>query len=126
MGLPCSDPEELRDAANGDPEFKHAARFWTCGLRLEAGSSGVTLRITDGHVASIEPEPTDEWDLRIAAPESDWSALLEEVPRPFYQDLYGAVTHHDFELSGDLEGQLHPYYPAVRRLMELLREQHSA
>jgi hypothetical protein len=31
------------------------------------------------------------------------------------------MTHHGFALEGDLE-RFYPYYPAARRLFEILRE----
>jgi hypothetical protein len=115
--------EALPGVANRDPEFRIAARFWDCALRIDEGDLGRTVRIHGGRIIAIEPAGPDAgWDLRIGARPEEWEKLLEPVPRPFYQDLYGAATHHGFELGGDLEHHLFPYYPAVRRLLELLRD----
>jgi hypothetical protein len=51
--------------------------------------------------------------------------LLAPVPRPFYQDLFGAQLHHDIELNAN-PLDFAPYYPALRRLLEILREARSA
>ena len=112
--------ESLPEAANLDEEFRIAARLWSTTLRLEAGNEVHRLCIEHGRIARLEHGAGDA-DLCIRAPAEAWARLLEPVPRPFYQDLWGALAHHGFELSGDLE-RFYPYYPAVRRLIELLRE----
>ena len=84
------------------------------------------LTVSAGEVTDIEP-----WfgavaaNLSIAAPREDWDALLEAVPRPFYQDLYPATVHHGFEVTGDT-AHFCAYYPAIRRLIEIMREVNNA
>lgn len=112
---------ELVDAANLDPEFRNAARFWTARLRLEICEGAVQVHIADGKITGIESGGESAADLSISAPREEWEELLEAVPRPFYQDLFGALERHGFRLEGDLEG-FYPYYPAARRLIELMRE----
>ena len=56
----------------------------------------------------------------VSAPTSEWQQFLERVPKPFYVDLWGAMTHHGFKASGDMES-LYAYYPAVRRLFDIMR-----
>ena len=110
--------------ANADAEFAQLARFWTATVRLGVGGPGgkrFKLRIQDGRIATLE-----RWlggiavDLAIDAPEADWRALLAATPRPFYQDLYAAAIHHGFQVAGDAEHYC-AYYPALRRLIELMR-----
>jgi hypothetical protein len=48
--------------------------------------------------------------------------MLETVPQPFYQDLFGATVHHGFTLGGDIE-DVGPYYPAIQRVIALMRSQ---
>jgi hypothetical protein len=120
--MPAIPLDALPEAANRDPEFRIAARFWDCRLRIDEGERGRTIRIERGRITTVEPaERGASWDLRIGAAAEQWARLLEPVPRPFYQDLYGAAMHHGFELHGNLEHHLFPYYPALRRLVELLR-----
>ena len=108
--------------ANDDGEFRIHARFWNATVRLGIGHRNYKLRIDAGAVTSIE-----RWggglasDLAIRAPEDDWRALLEPLPRPFYQDLYPATLHHGFEVTGDAASYC-AYYPAIRRLIEIMRE----
>lgn len=108
--------------ANEDDEFRLQARFWNAVVRLGIGDRNRKLRIDDGTVAAIEP-----WfggmavDLAIRAPEEEWQALLAATPRPFYQDLYPATIHHGFDVVGDAKSYC-AYYPAIRRLIEIMRE----
>jgi hypothetical protein len=98
--------EVLPDAANRDGEFRIAARFWDCTLRIDEGGRGNTIQIENGRITAVEPAGAGtSWDLRIAAPAEEWEKLLARVPRPFYQDLYGAVMHHGFGLEGGLSNR---------------------
>jgi hypothetical protein len=111
--------------ANADGEFRILARFWNASIRLELGSEHLRVAIRHGELAAVEP-----WsgriasDLTIAAPEHAWRALLAAVPQPFYHDLAAAAAHHEFDLHGDIRHRC-AYYPAVRRLVELMREVHN-
>ena len=57
----------------------------------------------------------------ISADAAEWEKLLAPTPQPFYQDVFGAALHHPVSLGGDFE-TLYAYYPAIRRVIELLRE----
>jgi hypothetical protein len=121
--MPLFDPHVASAAANGDAEFKLAARFWTATLRLDVGDQPYLLKLRDGVMASFNPVTPPEagkHDLNIAAPESDWRELLQPVPRPFYQDLMAARLRHNFTVEGDLLG-FNPYYRAFNRLIQLMR-----
>ena len=116
----------VRARANDDGEFCIHARHWTATVKLGIGRRSYRMRIGDGTVASIE-----RWrggvatDLAIHAPETDWEAMLPKTPRPFFQDLYAAGIHHDFEIAGDTTHYC-AYYPALRRLIEIMREVRNA
>ncbi len=43
------------------------------------------------------------------------------MPRPFYQDPFFASVHHGIELNPD-QLDYAAYYPALRRLVGVLRE----
>ncbi len=115
----------LQDAVNADPEFRIAARFWNGAVRLEMGDSALLLRIEQGQIAEIATGAQafaflTPVNVVIAAPSAEWQKFLEPVPKPFYVDLWGAATHHGFHVSGDMES-LYAYYPAVRRLFDIMR-----
>lgn len=111
----------LRSSANGDPEFSMHARHWTGVIRIGIGRRAVRMSIVSGQMTEVQP-----WlgrfasNLSIDAASSEWRALLEPIPRPFFQDLHAASIHHGFSVSGDLQSYC-AYYPAVRRLVELMR-----
>jgi hypothetical protein len=117
------DWHRLLARANGDGEFRLHARFWNAKVRIVRGRERTLLEMVDGEMRRAQPWDAADYgaDLEIAAPEADWDALLEAVPRPFYQDLFAAQAHHGVRMNG---GDLHlcAYYPALRRLMELMRE----
>ncbi len=112
----------VKARANEDAEFRLHARFWNATVRLGFGNEKFRVRIANGVIAGIE-----RWlggiavDLTIQAPKQDWQALLEALPKPFYQDLYPATLHHGFEVAGDAEHYC-AYYPAIRRLIEIMRD----
>ena len=114
----------VRTKANADGEFSRHAKFWNATIRLGMGRRNVRLRIDDGVVDAIERGSGGMGvDLAIQAPDADWDALLAALPPPFYQDLYPASLHHGFDIVGSLADYC-AYYPAIRRLIEIMREAH--
>jgi len=113
------------DRANEDGEFKIAARFWDTTIRLDVGEQSHIMRVRDGRLVSLckcDSVEAASYDIRISAPESDWEELLRPVPRPFYQDLMAASWRHGFRVEGHVI-EFYPYYRAINRLFELIREQ---
>jgi len=110
--------------ANADAEFRLHSRFWNARLRLALGDKQWRVDVRDGALGTVEP-----WfggiaaNLDVSAPLADWEAMLAAVPRPFYQDLQAATVHHGFRVAGDTRHYC-AYYPALRRLIELMREVH--
>jgi len=114
--------EELARRVNEDGEFRIASRFWDTTLRLDIGSESRRLCFEDGELREIGNCDSDaQCGLHISAPLEDWERLLEPVPRPFYQDLFAAQLHHGFQMNADPVDYA-AYYPALRRLVEILRE----
>ena len=114
--------DELVRRVNEDGEFRLASRFWDATLRLDLGSESQRLCFQAGQLSEVGPCDRDlHCDLHISAPLGDWEQLLAPVPRPFYQDLFAAHLHHGFQLNADPVDYA-AYYPALRRLVEILRE----
>jgi len=116
---------KLQEAANGDPEFRLAARFWNTTLRLEMGEEALLIRVENGQIAEVLTGRQvftflTPVNIVVAAPPEDWRKFLERIPKPFYVDLWGATAHHGFKVGGDMES-LYAYYPAVRRLFDIMR-----
>lgn len=115
------DPARVMARANADGEFLLAARFWTAAVGLEVGEERYLLRLEDGRVAAFEAAPEAQAaDVRVAAPAEAWHELLAPVPRPFYHDLFAASARSGFTLQAGVDGLA--YYPALRRLVEIMRE----
>jgi hypothetical protein len=120
------DWQALRDRANADGEFRLHARFWNARLRIVCDTTATGIEMRDGAVAGIEPW-NPAWfgaDIVIRADAGEWRKLLAALPQPFYHDLWAANVHHGFSLSGTTQ-HLCAYYPALRRLVELMRAVHS-
>ncbi len=114
------DPARVMAAANADGEFLLAARFWTAGVALEVGERRYLLRLEDGRVAAFEAAVDAQApDVRIAAPAEAWDEMLSPVPRPFYHDLFAASVRSGFTFQAGVDGLA--YYPALRRLVEIMR-----
>ena len=114
--------DSLKSALEQDPEFRYTARHWTASLRLSVGDRHVSVRFEDGEVAALEPCSADApCDVFLAGPEGEWRELLRETPRPFYQDPFFASVHHGMEMNHDQPGSA-AYYPALRRLVQVLRD----
>tara|TARA_B100001105_G_scaffold227657_1_gene198315 strand:- start:239 stop:547 length:309 start_codon:yes stop_codon:yes gene_type:complete len=100
--------------------------MWNSSLRISIGDQRTRIDIEGGTVKEIQPwHGGGPMDLAISAPQQDWDELLQAVPKPFYQDLYPASIHHGFEITGDRDNYC-AYYPAIRRLIEILREVRNA
>lgn len=111
----------LPAAANNDGEFVIAARMWDADVVLASGSEAVRLTLRSGIITEVIVAPADATAaIRIVGPPDGWEKLLRPLPPPFYQDLFGASARHGFTIEGVIE-DIYPYYPALRRLIEILR-----
>jgi hypothetical protein len=111
----------LPAAANSDGEFAIAARFWDGDLLLVSGDDAVRIELTGGRIANAASAAKDDSaQIRVIGPSDGWTKLLQPLPPAFYQDLFAASAHHGFRIEGAIE-DVGPYYPALRRLIELLR-----
>jgi hypothetical protein len=114
--------QRVIEQAKRDGEFRIAARLWNTTLRLDLGERSLRLAIADGEIRSAMPcERGSRCEASVAGPAEEWEALLARVPKPLHQDLFGGISLGRFQLAGDLEA-FYAYYPAVRRLVDLVRE----
>lgn len=121
------DVEKFRSLVNEDPEFRIAGRRWNATIRLVVGDEILIIKVRDGAVAEVfEPSGRNymievrEYDLTISAPASEWAQFFQEKPKPFYHDLFAAVTRHDFQWGGDVK-MWFAYYGALRQMFALMR-----
>ena len=118
------DTQRLVSAANADGEFVLQARMWNARINIASDGDAIALTITQGHIARASDDIANDATqahVRISGPSLGWDEMLRPIPKPFYHDLRAAAVHHGFSIAGDL---MHTaaYYPAIRRLIELLRE----
>lgn len=115
------DGKGLREALNADPEFQLSARYWNGRVKLDFEDRVYIVHVHDGVVERIEENPTmyDPCDLSISGSSQGWEEVLATTPKPFYQDIYSASVHHDFDIEGDLE-QFFGYHAALRRMTQIM------
>ena len=115
-------PGALAQRLDSDGEFRLTSRQWTATVRLDVGTQSYAIRLEDGRIRTVTAcAGGSPCDVFVSAPPTTWERLLEPVPRPFYQDLLAAVMHHGVMMNADLL-DIAAYYPALRRLLEILRE----
>jgi hypothetical protein len=115
--------ERVASACATDGEFLLAARFWTGSLRIDLGREAFELVIHDGRIVEARPPdgdpPGGAGHLGFAGPAEVWDAVLSAVPPPYFNDIVPA-TALGLSRTGEDE-TFWQYYPAVRRVIELLR-----
>src|SRR5205823_5607196 len=87
-------------------------------LRLEAGRPAAAVD------ASPEPLADQSGLVGLVGPAALWDRILAVVPEPFYNDVVPAQAL-GLVRSGN-EVTFWQYYPAIRRLVELLRGDRSS
>jgi len=111
------DRQSLAQICNDDGEFRLAARFWRGGLVLINDKGAVSLSIEDG--VAVPADPPTEGTITLKANDSLWEDLLAPVPARFLNDIALVEPLGLQVLCCDtLYAQ---YYPAVMRVIELLR-----
>lgn len=119
--LKCARIQEL---ANADPEFRLHSRSWDVTLRFDVDDEAHVMKVSGGVVSEFD-RVIGEYpaEVVIGAPFEEWDELLQPVPRPFWHDLMAASSRQGFVIDGaDLDRDFRPYYPAVRRLIEIMRD----
>ena len=112
----------VMERANADGEFRIAARFWWTALRFDLGPESICLTVEDGNIRAIAPSgPGSDCDVGVSGALPSWERLLAAVP--LWQDLLGAVLRGDFVVTAADPEAFYAYYPAVRRLVDLVREE---
>ena len=116
--------ESIRQALAADGEFALAARFWTATIVLEIGSQSYLLTVEEGNVTGFGPGGVDTPTVRLAGAEQVWERQLQPVPAPFYQDplMGAAMIMQELVVEGDRLQAVYPYYAAIGRLVEVIRE----
>lgn len=123
--------EALDRAFRSDPELATLVKHWTARVGLRMGDDSYVLHVQDGEAAGFSAGTLDDTQVRLSGSDEQWRAQLEAVPKPYWQDpLMGAMFAEGaadpvgrFKVEGDNFQHLFPYYPAIQRIVEMLREE---
>ena len=85
--------QAFQQSLNEDGEFKIAARFLDCALKLQFDDQALLLTFQDGQLASMtSPSLFDSSTVAISGPGAAWRELLQPVPKPFFHDMFAAIV----------------------------------
>jgi hypothetical protein len=112
-----------RCAADG--EFRLACRYWDGLLRLDVGDLALALTIVDGRIVDDGPA-THATSVRLSGSTEVWDRILAPVPPPFFHDVLPAQAIGALTLEAAPTETWWQYYPAIRRAIDILREEVNA
>ncbi len=114
--------ERLIHRAAADGEFRLCARYWSGSLAIDIGDETLAFLLDNGRIAvAHRGAASGPGHIGLAAPRDAWEKILDPVPPPFFNDIMPARTF-GLVLTGEDE-TVWQYYAAVRRLIDLLREE---
>jgi hypothetical protein len=102
-----------------DGEFRLASRFWEGGVSVDFGAGRIDLALAGGHVSAAAV--TGDRSIQLGGSAETWKKVLSPLPPPFFNDIAPARAF-GLTVEGD-EETFWQYYPAIRRLVDLLREE---
>ncbi len=109
--------ERIAARCREDGEFRLCARYWDGSLSIALGESTLAFRLLDGQIDASGGEA----DVTIAAPAELWRQILAPIPPPFLNDIMPARAL-GLKLDGNYE-MFFQYFPAIRRLVDIMREE---
>ena len=118
------DFETLKSKANRDSEFLLTGRYWDARVQIVIGAEATELLIAAGKIVATGAASTLGSDLRpirISGAEQDWVKLLMHHPPAGWHNV--SMSGHFAVEGGILDTG--PYNAAIRRLIDLMREQVS-
>lgn len=114
--------ERLVRRATVDGEFGLYARYWSGSIAIDIGDKRLAFLLDDGQIDVAHPgAASGPGHIGLAAPRDVWEKILAPVPQPFFNDIMPARAA-GVVLTGEDE-TIWQYYPAVRRLVDLVREE---
>jgi pimeloyl-ACP methyl ester carboxylesterase len=117
--------EQLASACNEDGELRLAARRWNGALRLSIGDEVIGLSFDDGVARPWSTADVGVPAVELAGPASTWELLLAPRPPRFLNDVMPAEAAGALVRTGD-ELSYWQYFPAIARVIELLRAANGA
>lgn len=113
----------LRTEASHDDELAVVGKFFTCRFLMASGDRRYLLRVRDGLLDEIlpDPHPVEAWQFAIKAPTETWERFMQSPPPPEYHDIWAAAWLGHMTLEGDMKVFVQ-HQRALWRLLKLLRE----
>lgn len=92
------------DVINDDPQIQRIGRFFEGRMCIAFDADRFILHIVGSRVIDILVNPIWDkpYDFKLAATTETWARSAEEVPRPFYQDIFGMMWNHGMTVEGDV------------------------
>ena len=115
--------ERLASRCNADGEFRLTARYWDGLLRIDTEAWALDFIIEAGVIAPW-PAASGRDYIGLRGPSAAWQKVLAPVPPPGFNDINPAMAA-GIVRDGN-EELWWQYYPAIRRLIDLLREEVNA
>ena len=115
--------ERVLERCLNDGEFRLAARYWNGAVRMNLPGEVVAIQLKRGSASRAVGTPSSS-DLTFTAPDEVWEKLLSPLPPPMFNDIPSSMAS-GLQFSGDVE-LYWQYYPAIRRLVDLVREEWNA
>ena len=114
--------DRLVRCAAVDGEFRLSARYWSGSLAIDIGDDTLSFALDQGGISvAAGAAAMGPGHIGLAAPREIWDKILAPVPPPFFNDIMPARAL-GLVLTGEDE-TVWQYYAAVRRLIDLLREE---
>ncbi len=92
------------EAINSDAQIERLGSYFDGRMCVQFGDDKFILVISRGRVIDVLEAPIWDkpFDFKISADLDTWTRSAEEVPRPFYQDIFGMMWNHGMTLEGDV------------------------
>jgi len=89
---------------NTDAQIERLGKHFDGRMCLEFGKHKYILLVSRGKVVDVLAQPIWDkpFDFKISADIETWQRSAEEVPRPFYQDIFGMMWNHGMTMEGDV------------------------
>ncbi|MCL6445403.1 MAG: hypothetical protein K6T83_18420 [Alicyclobacillus sp.] len=89
---------------NDDSEIARLGRWLTGNILFQFGEERYLLQVDHGRVTDVLVNPIwdKSWDFAVKASVDTWEKSIQQVPPPFYQDIFGMMWNHGMTLEGNV------------------------
>jgi hypothetical protein len=114
--------EAVRAVAASDPEFRRETRYLNGAVKIRVADDTHVLHFEDGAITRLSGDdtPDDRCKIVVKGTREQWTDLLADKPKPFYQCLQSTAVKHGLLISDTNE--TFAYLPALNRMTVLMRQ----